>query len=122
MSQDSGKIITALGPVAPETIACASMHEHLHCDMFDSASGHLIMEERRDPARLRHLEEVFGACLNTCYSEADAIERCVREADLVARTKAAIRANSAAPAPGKRPMVLGAMARAARPAEAGARA
>ncbi|HUX89408.1 MAG TPA: alanine dehydrogenase [Gallionellaceae bacterium] len=37
----------------------------------------------RDPARLRHLEEVFGARLKTRYSEADAIESCVREADLV---------------------------------------
>jgi alanine dehydrogenase len=37
----------------------------------------------RDPARLRHMEEVFGAGLNTRYSEADAIESCVREADLV---------------------------------------
>jgi alanine dehydrogenase len=37
----------------------------------------------RDPARLRHLEEVFGSRLKTRYSEADAIESCVREADLV---------------------------------------
>lgn len=36
-----------------------------------------------DPARLRHLEEVFGARLKTRYSEADAIASCVREADLV---------------------------------------
>jgi alanine dehydrogenase len=37
----------------------------------------------RDPTRLRHLEEVFGAALHTRFSEADAIESCVREADLV---------------------------------------
>lgn len=37
----------------------------------------------RDPARLQHLEEIFGAGLNTRFSEADAIESCVREADLV---------------------------------------
>ena len=37
----------------------------------------------RDPARLRHLEEVFGASLKARLSEADAIESCVREADLV---------------------------------------
>jgi alanine dehydrogenase len=37
----------------------------------------------RDPARLRHLEEVFGAQLKTRYSEADAIENCVRKSDLV---------------------------------------
>jgi len=37
----------------------------------------------REPARLRHLEEVFGAQLKTRYSEADAIESCVRNADLV---------------------------------------
>jgi len=37
----------------------------------------------RDPVRLRHLEEVFGASLKTRFSEADAIESCVREADLV---------------------------------------
>lgn len=37
----------------------------------------------RDPARLRHLEDVFGASLKTRYSETDAIESCVREADLV---------------------------------------
>ena len=37
----------------------------------------------RDPARLRQLEEVFGAQLKTRYSEADAIESCVRESDLV---------------------------------------
>ena len=37
----------------------------------------------RDPARLRHLEEVFGASLKARFSEADAIESCVREADLV---------------------------------------
>jgi len=37
----------------------------------------------RDPARLRHLEEVFGAQLKTRYSEPDAIESCVRKADLV---------------------------------------
>lgn len=37
----------------------------------------------RDPARLRHLEEVFGSALKTRFSDADAIESCVREADLV---------------------------------------
>lgn len=37
----------------------------------------------RDPARLRHLEEVFGSQLKTRYSEADAIESCVRKSDLV---------------------------------------
>ena len=37
----------------------------------------------RDPLRLRHLEEVFGAQLKTRFSDADAIESCVREADLV---------------------------------------
>lgn len=37
----------------------------------------------RDPARLRQLEEVFGAQLKTRYSEADAIENCVRKSDLV---------------------------------------
>jgi alanine dehydrogenase len=37
----------------------------------------------RDPARLRHLEEVFGASLKTRFSDADAIESCVRKADLV---------------------------------------
>jgi len=37
----------------------------------------------RDPARLRHLDEVFGNTLKTRFSEADAIESCVREADLV---------------------------------------
>lgn len=37
----------------------------------------------RDQARLRHLEEIFGAGLNTRFSEADAIESCVRDADLV---------------------------------------
>ncbi|MFA6903585.1 MAG: alanine dehydrogenase [Gallionellaceae bacterium] len=37
----------------------------------------------RDPVRLRHLEEVFGAQLKTRFSETEAIERCVREADLL---------------------------------------
>lgn len=37
----------------------------------------------RDPARLRHLEEVFGAQLKTRYSDADTIENCVRKSDLV---------------------------------------
>lgn len=37
----------------------------------------------RDPVRLRHLEEIFGAQLKTRYSEADAIENCVRKSDLV---------------------------------------
>ena len=37
----------------------------------------------RDPARLRHLEEVLGARLKTRYSEIDSIESCVQEADLV---------------------------------------
>jgi alanine dehydrogenase len=37
----------------------------------------------RDPVRLQHLEEVFGAQLKTRFSEADAIESCVRKADLV---------------------------------------
>ena len=37
----------------------------------------------RDAARLQHLEEIFGAQVKTRYSEADAIECCVREADLV---------------------------------------
>jgi len=37
----------------------------------------------RDPVRLQHLEEVFGAQLKTRFSEADAIESCVRNADLV---------------------------------------
>jgi len=37
----------------------------------------------RDPARLRHLEEIFGAQLKTRYSDADTIESCVRKSDLV---------------------------------------
>jgi alanine dehydrogenase len=37
----------------------------------------------RDPSRLRQLEEVFGSALKTRYSEADAIESCVRGSDLV---------------------------------------
>lgn len=37
----------------------------------------------RDPVRLQHLEEMFGAQLKTRFSEADAIESCVRKADLV---------------------------------------
>lgn len=37
----------------------------------------------RDPAKLRHLEEVFGAQLKTRYSDTDEIESCVRKADLV---------------------------------------
>jgi alanine dehydrogenase len=37
----------------------------------------------RDPVRLQHLEELFGAQLKTRYSEADAIENCVRKSDLV---------------------------------------
>jgi alanine dehydrogenase len=37
----------------------------------------------RAPARLRHLEDVFGSALKTRYSETDAIESCVRKADLV---------------------------------------
>ena len=37
----------------------------------------------RNPERLRHLEEVFGAALKTRFSEADAVESCVRDADLV---------------------------------------
>ena len=37
----------------------------------------------RDPAKLRHLEETFGASLKTRFSEADAIESCVSKSDLV---------------------------------------
>jgi alanine dehydrogenase len=37
----------------------------------------------RDPARLSHLEEIFGATLKTRFSEAEAIESCVSESDLV---------------------------------------
>lgn len=37
----------------------------------------------RDPVRLQHLEGLFGAQLKTRYSEADAIENCVRKSDLV---------------------------------------
>ena len=37
----------------------------------------------RDVKRMQHFEDVFGASLKTRYSEADAIEECVREADLV---------------------------------------
>lgn len=37
----------------------------------------------QNPARLRHLEEVFGTGLKTRYSDAEAIAQCVREADLV---------------------------------------
>ena len=37
----------------------------------------------RDPVRLQHLEGLFGAQLKTRYSEADAIESCVRKSDLV---------------------------------------
>lgn len=36
-----------------------------------------------NPEQLRHLEEIYGASLKTRYSEADAIEECVRDADLV---------------------------------------
>ncbi len=36
-----------------------------------------------NPAQLRHLEEVFGASLKTQFSDADAIESYVRNADLV---------------------------------------
>jgi alanine dehydrogenase len=37
----------------------------------------------QNPARLRTLSEMFGAGLKTRYSDPDAIEQCVREADLV---------------------------------------
>ena len=37
----------------------------------------------RDPVRRGHLEKVFGAQLKIRFSDADAIETCVREADLV---------------------------------------
>ncbi len=37
----------------------------------------------RNPAILLHLENVFGAALKTRFSDSDAIESCVREADLV---------------------------------------
>jgi len=37
----------------------------------------------RDPARLRHLEEVFGTQLKTRYSDADAVESFVRKSDMV---------------------------------------
>ena len=36
-----------------------------------------------NPAQLRHLEEVFGSSLKTHFSDADAIENYVRNADLV---------------------------------------
>jgi alanine dehydrogenase len=37
----------------------------------------------RNTAQLQHLEEIYGAQLKTRFSETDAIEKCVREADLV---------------------------------------
>ena len=37
----------------------------------------------RDPARLQHLEEIFGARLKTCDAEVASIESCVRDADLL---------------------------------------
>lgn len=37
----------------------------------------------QNPARLSRLEEIFGAAVKTRYSDAGAIEQCVREADLV---------------------------------------
>jgi alanine dehydrogenase len=37
----------------------------------------------RNTAQLQHLEEIFGAQLKTRFSETDAIEKCVRNADLV---------------------------------------
>ena len=40
-----GQVLTARGPVAPETLGSVMMHEHLHCDLWDPATGELVQEE-----------------------------------------------------------------------------
>jgi phosphotriesterase-related protein len=66
MPRNEGQIITVLGPVAPEMVANASMHEHLHCDMVDIASQRSIVQEKPDPERLDYLLKEAVPLLRTC--------------------------------------------------------
>ncbi len=70
MSRHSrGQVMTACGPVPPEQIARASMHEHLHCDMFDAAAGLSIWEERPNPERLQYLLREAVPLLRACREQ-----------------------------------------------------
>jgi alanine dehydrogenase len=80
----SGVLLSGLPGVAPGRVAILGGGVvGAYAARIALGMGADVTVLERDPARLRHLEEVFGSGLNTRFSEADAIESCVRKADLV---------------------------------------
>lgn len=62
----SGKVMTVLGPVAPETLDRVLMHEHLHCDFFDAARNLPVWEEAPSAPRLDYLLTHAAPLLREC--------------------------------------------------------
>lgn len=65
MTSPTGTIMTVNGPVPPEAVVRASMHEHLHCVFLD-ADGRLLEAERPEPERKRYLLEHAAPLLRAC--------------------------------------------------------
>jgi phosphotriesterase-related protein len=64
---DTGKVVTARGPVEPAALGRVMMHEHLHSDIYDWDRGVLISEEKPATAErreylLRHAVPLLRAC------------------------------------------------------------
>ncbi len=55
LKEDSGKVITACGPVEPEKLGRVTMHEHIHADVYDWEKDELIREEKPMSAERREL-------------------------------------------------------------------
>jgi phosphotriesterase-related protein len=62
----SGKIMTVLGPVGLEAFDRVLMHEHLHCDFFDAASGLPVWEEKPSAGRRDYLMAHAMPLLREC--------------------------------------------------------
>ena len=50
---DTGRVVTARGPIEPTALGRVMMHEHLHSDIYDWDRGVLISEENPTTAERR---------------------------------------------------------------------
>ena len=67
MRELRGRVLTARGPVNPLQLGSVMMHEHLHCDLWDPASGETVQEEKpMSPDRGAYLMEHAVPYLRQC--------------------------------------------------------
>ena len=80
----SGVLLSGLPGVAPGRVAILGGGvAGANAARIAVGMGADVTVLERDVKRMQYLEDVFGSSLKKRYSEADAIEECVREADLV---------------------------------------